>query len=46
MTGGVASTIVDATGDVLTVVREGALTLAELNEVVDGQIRGPGGDAG
>jgi L-threonylcarbamoyladenylate synthase len=31
--GGVASTIVDATGDVLRVVRPGALTLAKLREV-------------
>lgn len=31
--GGVASTIVDATGDVLRVVREGAVSLAELNAV-------------
>lgn len=34
--GGVASTIVDATGDRLRVVREGALSVAELRTVVPG----------
>jgi tRNA threonylcarbamoyl adenosine modification protein (Sua5/YciO/YrdC/YwlC family) len=37
--GGVASTIVDATGPVLRVVREGAVTLAALREVTD--VEGP-----
>lgn len=37
--GGVASTIVDATGPVLRVVRDGAIGLAELNEVAE--VEGP-----
>ncbi len=37
--GGVASTIVDATGPTLRVVREGAVTLAALREVAD--VEGP-----
>ncbi|MEV0892761.1 L-threonylcarbamoyladenylate synthase [Promicromonospora sp. MEB111] len=37
--GGVASTIVDATGPVLRVVREGAVSLAELRKIAD--VEGP-----
>jgi len=43
--GGVASTIVDATGPTLRIVRAGALSLAELAAVVPGVV-GPDGESG